>query len=117
MQGGKETMSQDFDCLTCGVCCRTAAEGRILIPEEDLLRWRRLGREDLVALTQEGHFGERAFASRKDGSCVHLGTSENVNACAIYPIRGTTCMDFAAGSWQCREFRRDFGIDGTREST
>lgn len=101
----------ELDCLACGVCCRTGADGRILVPAEDLVRWRSLGRDDLVEQTQPGHFGERAFATRPDGSCVHLGTDESDNACRIYAIRGTTCRDFARGSRQCREFRRDFGLE------
>ena len=69
-----------------------------------------LGREDLVQATQPGHFGERAFATHADGTCVHLGTPESVNACQIYEIRGTTCREFERGSRQCLEFRRDFGV-------
>ncbi|HJL18065.1 MAG TPA: YkgJ family cysteine cluster protein [Sandaracinaceae bacterium LLY-WYZ-13_1] len=101
----------ELDCLTCGACCRTGADGRILVPPEDLVRWRRLGREDLCEATQPGHFGLRAFATREDGSCVHLGTDESPHACAIYPLRGTTCREFEKGSWQCLEFRRDLGVD------
>ena len=41
-------MSGELDCLTCGACCRTGHDGCILVPEEDLVRWRRLGRNDLV---------------------------------------------------------------------
>ncbi|MFO0682594.1 MAG: YkgJ family cysteine cluster protein [Sandaracinus sp.] len=104
----------ELDCLTCGACCRTGHDGRILVPAEDLLRWRRLGRDDLAAQVQPGHFGEVGFATREDGSCVHLGTSASPNACAIYEIRGTTCREFERGSWQCLEFRRDAGIDRTR---
>lgn len=103
-------MNDELDCLTCGACCRTGADGRILIPEEDLLRWRRLGRDDLALAVQPGHFGEVAFATRPDGSCVHLGLPDEPNACAIYEIRGTTCREFEKGSWQCLEFRRDFGV-------
>lgn len=103
--------AEELDCLACGVCCRTGGDGRILIPAEDLARWARKGRHDLVAATQPGHFGERAFATRPDGACVHLGTAENANACRIYEDRGTTCREFEKGSWQCREFRRDFGLE------
>jgi Fe-S-cluster containining protein len=99
-----------LDCLTCGACCRTGHDGRILVPAEDIVRWRRIGREDLIAQLQPGHFGERAFATHADGACVHLGTDENVNACAIYEDRGTTCREFERGSAQCLEFRRDVGI-------
>ncbi len=101
-----------FDCLSCGACCRTGHDGRILVPEADLLRWRGLGRHDLVAATQPGHFGERAFATTPSGACVHLGTPASHNACAIYADRGTTCREFAPGSPQCREFRRDPSLRG-----
>lgn len=101
----------EFDCLECGACCRTGHDGRILIPASDLLRWRRIGREDIALLIQPGHFGLDAFATREDGSCVHLGKDGERNACRIYEDRGTTCREFEVGSKQCREFRRDFSID------
>jgi Fe-S-cluster containining protein len=107
-------METELDCLTCGACCRTGHDGRILIPAEDLVRWRRIGRSDIAERTQPGHFGELAFATRDDGSCVHLGTTLSENACAIYEVRGTTCREFERGSWQCLEFRRDRGIDERR---
>lgn len=107
--------TDELDCLTCGVCCRTGADGRILIPEEDLTRWKAMGREDLVAKVQPGHFGLVAFATDDAGACVHLGTDQSPNACQIYEIRGTTCREFERGSKQCLEFRREFGIDSRRE--
>jgi Fe-S-cluster containining protein len=103
-------MDDALDCLTCGACCRTGSDGRILIPPEDLLRWRALGRDDIADAVQPGHFGMLGFATREDGSCVHLGTAESANACRIYGIRGTTCRDFERGSKQCLEFRRDVGL-------
>lgn len=105
-----ESEKDDLDCLACGACCRTGHDGRILIPPEDLVRWRSMGREDVAEAIQPGHFGMVAFATRDDGSCVHLGTDASPNACRIYAIRGTTCRDFEKGSPQCLEFRRDFGI-------
>jgi len=101
----------ELDCLLCGACCRTGEDGRILVPEEDLVRWRRLGREDVAAAVQPGHFGMVGFATTKEGACVHLGTEESPNACRIYAIRGTTCREFERGSPQCLEFRRDLGVD------
>jgi Fe-S-cluster containining protein len=82
-----------------------------LVSPDDLTRWRELGREDLVQAVQPGHFGCVGFATRGDGACVHLGTEECENACQVYEIRGTTCREFEAGSPQCLEFRRDFGVD------
>ena len=103
-------MSEELDCLRCGACCRTGTDGRLLIPPEDLLRWREIGRDDIAQAVQAGHFGMQAFATRDDGSCVHLGTAESANACRIYEIRGTTCREFQKGSSQCLEFRRDAGL-------
>jgi Fe-S-cluster containining protein len=101
----------ELDCLACGACCRQASDGRILVPAEDIVRWRRSGRADLVAQLVDGHFGEQAFAYTKEGACVHLGSAASHNACSIYEVRGTTCRDFEKGSWQCHEFRRDAGLE------
>jgi len=107
-------MPRELDCLDCGACCRTGSDGRILIPPEDLRRWSELGREEVARAVQPGHFGMVAFATRDDGSCVHLGSDTHPNACAIYDIRGTTCREFDKGSPQCLEFRRDAGLDPRR---
>lgn len=104
------TEATGLDCLTCGACCRTGHDGRILVPASDLVRWRAMGREDLAAQVQPGHFGEVGFATRPDGSCIHLGTPISPHACAIYELRGTTCRQFERGSWQCLEFRREQGV-------
>jgi Fe-S-cluster containining protein len=103
--------TSELDCLTCGACCRTGHDGRILVPAEDLVRWRAIGRDDLIAQLQPGHFGELAFATDAHGACVHLGTRESEHACAIYADRGTTCREFERGSPQCREFRRDAQLE------
>jgi Fe-S-cluster containining protein len=100
-----------LDCLTCGACCRTGHDGRILIPEADLVRWRRIGRPDIAEAIQPGHFGEVGFATRDDGACVHLGIDDQHHACRIYDLRGTTCREFERGSPQCLSFRREFGVD------
>jgi Fe-S-cluster containining protein len=104
------TDAASFDCRACGVCCREASDGRILVPAEDITRFRREGRHDIANSLVEGHFGEMAFPCRADGACVYLGSPTGANDCSIYPIRGTTCRDFEAGSQQCREFRRYAGI-------
>lgn len=73
-----------------------------------------MGRDDIAELIQPGHFGLDAFATREDGSCVHLGDRNAPHACRIYEVRGTTCRDFEVGSPQCLEFRRDLGVDGPK---
>ena len=107
-------VDEQLDCLACGVCCRQASDGRILVPAEDIVRWRRAGREDLVAQLVPGHFGELAFAHTEAGACVHLGTEASPHACSVYEDRGTTCREFERGSWQCLEFRRDAGLSTRR---
>lgn len=99
-----------LDCLACGACCRSGAGGTLLVSPEDLVRWRRSGREDVARAVQPGHFGMQAFSTDAAGACVHLGTAGNANACSIYEIRGTTCRELEKGSWQCLEFRRERGI-------
>ncbi|MCB9666698.1 MAG: YkgJ family cysteine cluster protein [Myxococcales bacterium] len=99
-----------LDCLRCGACCRTAHDGRILVSAEDIVRWKRRGRDDISSKLVPGHFSEMAFAAKSDGACVHLGTPDNLHACRIYDERGSTCRDFEVGSWQCLEFRQDAGL-------
>jgi Fe-S-cluster containining protein len=105
------SQTEELDCRACGACCREGSDGRILVPAEDLVRWRRMGRDDIAGAVVPGHFGEVAFAHRESGACVHLGTAENANDCSIYEIRGTTCRDFERGSAQCHEFRRGAGFE------
>lgn len=95
-----------LDCTRCGACCESG-EGHILISADDLVRWRRIGRDDLADETDEGHFGERAFKVGPDGACKHLTRPAGQTICSIYAVRATVCREFQAGSWQCLEFRRD----------
>ncbi len=104
----------ELDCLECGACCRQASDGRILVPAEDIVRWKRENRHDVVEALVPGHFGEMAFAYTEAGACVHLGTEASPHACRIYEVRGTTCRQFERGSWQCHEFRRDAGLEPKR---
>ena len=82
--------ARELDCLTCGACCRTGHDGRILVPAEDIVRWKRIGREDVAGALQPGHFGEMAFATDDRGACVHLGTAESPNACAMTNLKSKT---------------------------
>jgi Fe-S-cluster containining protein len=96
----------DTDCRRCGACCHSR-EGTILITEEDILRWRRLGRNDLIDELVEGHFGLQAFPNGPRGACAHLGIPGAPNDCSIYQMRATVCRTFQPGSAQCLEARRD----------
>lgn len=104
------SLEPTLDCRACGACCRQASDGRILVPVADILRFRRTGRADIADALVPGHFSEMAFPSTPGGACVYLGAPSGPNDCSIYPIRGTTCREFEAGSRQCLSYRREAGL-------
>ena len=93
-------------CLDCGACCR-AREGTILIVDEDIERWRRLGERDIIDGLVPGHFGQLAFAMTKESRCRYQGTAESPYACAIYGRRATVCRAFEMSCPQCFDIRRN----------
>lgn len=100
----------ELDCLSCGACCYQRA-GTILVTESDVERWRASGQLDIVESLDAGHFGYKAFKMSEQGCCVFHGTHDHPHACSIYENRADVCRDFEAGCAQCREFRRDRGIE------
>ena len=63
----------ELDCRTCGVCCREGSDGRILVPVEDIVRWRRIGRADIadyLGLTTETV--SRTFTQLKTSGAISL---------------------------------------------
>lgn len=100
--------SEEFDCLSCGACCRGAADGRVPVAEIDLVRWRRAQRPELALTLVPGHFGLQGLPALSDGSCAHHGTSAHPHACAIYELRPDACRALEPGSSQCRAYRREF---------
>ncbi len=101
----------ELDCRACAACCRDAADGRVSVSAEDLVRWKREKRQDIVAGLVEGHFDALAFPARADGACVYLGVPGHENDCAIYEARGWACRALEPGSPQCLAYRRTAGID------
>jgi Fe-S-cluster containining protein len=107
-----------FDCRQCGACCRDAADGRVLVGPDDLVRWKREGREDILDALVPGHFGQSAFAARSDGTCAHLGIDGRPGDCAIYATRGQACRAVQPGDAQCLAYRRaDPSVDDRRDPT
>ena len=94
------------ECLRCGSCCHQRP-GTILVTEQDIARWNAEGRAGIVESLTEGHFGEMAFPTNSDGSCIYLGLPDAPNDCSIHAFRATVCRDFVPGSAQCLEFIRD----------
>ena len=101
-----ETNAQEvFDCLACGACCRDVGDGTALVSAEDLVRWKRDGAEHILDSLVPGHFSQMGFATHPNGTCVHLGTPGQVNACSIYETRGESCHALVPGSSQCQSYR------------
>jgi Fe-S-cluster containining protein len=107
--------AEGLDCLQCGACCHQRP-GTILVTDADQERWEALGRVDIVAALEPGHFGFRAFPMGPEGACVYHGTEEQPHACRIYPDRATVCREFQKGCSQCHEFRRDRGLEPVRRN-
>jgi Fe-S-cluster containining protein len=105
---GATMTDEDFDCRQCGACCRDASDGRVLVEPEDLVRWRREGRSDILGALVPGHFGLQAFASDANGTCVHHGTDGGANDCAIYETRAASCHMLVPGSRECLAARARF---------
>ncbi|MDD9944850.1 MAG: YkgJ family cysteine cluster protein [Myxococcales bacterium] len=99
------------DCLACGVCCRDAGDGRVLVSAEDLVRWRREGRDDILGQIVPGHFSQDGLAADEQGTCVHLRSADGRVHCSIYETRAQTCRDLEPGSSQCRTYRRLAGLE------
>ena len=95
-----------LECLDCGACCQ-ARDGTILIIDEDIEKWKREGRKDILSNLEPGHFGQLAFKMTKAHRCVFQGTSESPHACQIYGHRATICGAFAKGCPQCYDIRRN----------
>jgi Fe-S-cluster containining protein len=107
--------TEPYDCERCSACCRDSRDGRVLVSADDLLRWRRSGRDDITSQLVPGHFGQQAFGARTDGRCDHLGTAHDSHHCAIYETRGDSCRAVKPGDSACHGYRRarfGFAIGG-----
>jgi predicted esterase/Fe-S-cluster containining protein len=100
--------ADEFDCRSCAACCRDASDGRVPVAAEDLIRWKRERRKEILDGLVQGHFGDLAFPADESGVCRHLGTPGHPNDCAIYETRGAACRALEPGSQQCRAYRRAF---------
>ena len=106
-----------FDCQSCGACCCNTDENRAeryvdyveVTARSALSRHPRLLRR-LTVLNDEG---ERHLKLRgRDQRCVALeGKLGSRVACAIYQIRPPACRQVLPGSRECRQDRRERGIE------
>lgn len=97
-------MSETYECDGCGACCRSKL---VDVYEVDLLREPALG-PPMMPLKEPGIDGEIGYLDGLDeGGCPFL--SEECR-CSIYATRPVACVAFPAGSEECQEVRKIFGL-------
>ena len=97
-------MSASYTCDNCGACCRTKL---VDVFEVDLLREPRIGAQ-MQPLREPGLDGEVGYLNcLTNRACPFLNVESR---CSIHPARPVVCVLFPAGSDECQEARRVFGI-------
>jgi Fe-S-cluster containining protein len=104
--------ADDLDCRACGACCRQIPDGTALVSAEDLVRWKREGRDDILRTLVPGHFSQQGLGTDEAGTCHFLGTPDNPHDCSIYETRGWACHALEKGSPQCLTYRRLYRRSG-----
>lgn len=105
-----DTMAK-YDCCECGACCCAGYD--VLLNEEDVDRFE--SAPSLLRLTilhhRPGGWPMRFMAKAADGKrCVALDGPLGQVGCTIYDDRPGLCREFASGSPDCLEARRQFGL-------
>jgi hypothetical protein len=100
---------RDIECLRCGKCCLN--DFIAYTTEDDIERWRREGRSDILAVIEREHavWAGDHLVSSEDGryirGCPFLIWEGNRRACAIYETRPGVCQRFVPGSSElCARF-------------
>jgi Fe-S-cluster containining protein len=92
-------------CRRCGNCCHLDMAAYVCL--EDIERWEREGRDDIIAHVRENGVtsrGDRVHNGFGSGiktclmSCVYLGWNGSSATCGIYETRTKVCRDFVPGS-------------------
>jgi Fe-S-cluster containining protein len=94
--------SLSASCKRCGKCCLSNVVA--YITEEDLSRWHREGRQDILTVIEHGHViwvGDHMI-SADDGhyahGCPFLLAENNRWLCSIYETRPLVCRAYQPGS-------------------
>jgi Fe-S-cluster containining protein len=99
------TLLADFDCGTCGACCREAFHVVEVEPDDPFIALH----PELIA-QEDG----RINLPRPNGLCVALerkgSESGEVWSCRVYCDRPISCREFELGSANCVEARARVGI-------
>ncbi len=89
-------------CHCCGQCC--LADFIAYVREEDILRWKREGRTDIMSIIESEHAmwaGDHLISANKGRylhGCPFLMWVKDHSACSIYETRPAVCRNFAPAS-------------------
>lgn len=90
----------DTPCLRCGTCCMANMVADA--DPDDLARWRREGRDDILRVWHDALWVGDRLLSVTTGmairDCPFLDFRDGVFACTIYETRPRVCRDFEPGS-------------------
>jgi Fe-S-cluster containining protein len=104
------TAEDEFDCGTCGACCREAFHVVELEPDDPFITI-----HPALIAHEEG----RINIPRPDGLCVALERVSSdtgiIWSCRVYCDRPISCREFELGSANCVEARARVGINGPPE--
>lgn len=96
-------------CKRCGNCCRTYLFA--YVTEEDLKRWKREGREDILHILENQApvwAGDRLISSRTGqtlDSCPFFTWDGKRATCTIHETRPAVCREYVPGSNElCSQF-------------
>lgn len=98
-----------YDCVSCGACC---FDSDVLLGEADLDRFEDQPRLMRLTVLHDWPPGLKMRFMRResDGRCAALEGRLGAVCCSIYADRPHLCRAFEAGSEECREIRRRYGL-------
>jgi Fe-S-cluster containining protein len=107
------------DCQSCGACCMPDEAGDVYVDlaEDDVLRlspaFRQRAVVDLRATTGDPWLSLRTKRD-DEGHCVCIALQGTIGArvsCSIYERRPDGCRDYQPGTTDCRQARRNAGLE------
>jgi len=95
-------------CACCGTCC-AAFGGHLNASREDLERWQREGREDLLSrINRLGWIWMDPQTGQPEGTCPFLGRSGAETFCRIHDTKPAMCRGYPTLAHGHRCLRRGF---------
>lgn len=84
-------------CRPCANCCTNVI---IRVKEEDILRWKKENRQDILLCLEEISPGAVFMIRKKNGECIFL----TEKGCSIHSTRPKVCRDFPKNKAHAEKF-------------